>query len=35
MMPRGVAQLARVPGLDPGSRRFESYRPDHTKGDKE
>ena len=26
---RGVAQLARVPGLGPGGRRFESFHPDH------
>ncbi len=29
--PRGVAQLARAPGLGPGGRRFKSCRPDHTK----
>ena len=28
---RGVAQLARVPGLGPGGRRFESCLPDQKK----
>lgn len=26
---QGVAQSGSVPGLEPGGRRFESYRPDH------
>lgn len=28
---QGVAQPGSAPGLEPGGRRFESYRPDQTK----
>lgn len=28
ILSQGVAQSGRVPGLEPGCRRFKSYRPD-------